>query len=148
MIKRDFEALEAARDVSVNEPEAEQRVYFPRPVRSYVDPARFTRHPISQGEADDACRHYVGIGRFPYHLRDILPVWWGKLRAADTPEEKLTCERMINAINEAKGLHLHGLGSRIVEKNKEQWDTESAASSAAEIAAEEAAAIDRWRGVR
>ncbi len=113
---------------------------------SPMDPMLFTEHPISRGAAEAACRASVGIGRFGRQFTEMVPVWWDRLRAAETPEERLTCERMINAINYALGLHRHELGARRAASNVARRDRENAAESAAEAAAEEAAAVERWRG--
>ncbi|WP_353429209.1 hypothetical protein [Paracoccus denitrificans] len=116
-----------------------------RPI-SPMDPVLFTEHPISRGVAEAACRASVGFGRFGRQFTEMVPVWWDRLRAAETPEERLTCERMINAINYALGLHRHELGARLAASNIERRDRENAAASAAAAAAEEAAAVERWRG--
>lgn len=113
--------------------------------RDRLHPSAFTQHPIAQGEAYTICDQYVGLARYSLLFIEALPLWWDKLRVAQSPEEKLTCERMINAINRADGLNRHERGARIAAKNIERRDAEDAAASAAEAAAAEAAAIDRWR---
>lgn len=114
---------------------------------SMSDPNSFTQHPISQDAAFDLCERLVGIGRPSRYHRwvDCLPVWWERLRNAPTAEEKLTCERMINALNRAAGMHVMEYAARLVARNKARIDREQADKAAAEKAAEEAAAIDRWR---
>ena len=114
---------------------------------SMRDPDTITQHPISQGAAHDLCQRYVGIGAPRRYRRwiDCLPVWWERLRSAPTPEEKLSCEHMINALNRAAGMHLMEHAARIAVRNKERIEREEAEESAAEKAAEAAAAIDRWR---
>lgn len=114
---------------------------------SLKDPDSIMRHPISQGEAHDICDRMVGIGNFRAYHRwtDALPVWWDRLRSAPTPEERLTCERMINALNRAAGMHMTERSTKLIARNRQRWDEEGEAAAAAEKLAEEAAAIDRWR---
>lgn len=140
MSNPDLKALAGAQFAQVSEPE-------PRQV-PLMDPSRFTQHPISEAEAQNACRCDIGLTRFPRRLRDYLPIWWAKLCASETPEEMLTCERMINAINVCIGLHSYELGRKIAEANVERQNRENAEESAATRAAAEAAAIDRWRRIR
>lgn len=75
-----------------------------------------TGHPITVEDARAAA--YVAIGMWrERRICNRRNDWWDRLRAATTPEEKLTCERMINAFGEALGLHRHEQGRAIAEKN-------------------------------
>lgn len=84
-------------------------------------------------------RAYSAIGL--WRLRTIYNCrrdWWDRLRAATTPEEKLTCERMINAFGEAIGLHQHERGARYSENNPFHGES-------GEPYDPDARAVDRWR---
>ena len=112
---------------------------------SRMAPESVTEHPISDAAARIVCQHYVGLGRFPRRFHACREAWWNRLRAAESPEERLTCERMINAVNEALGLHLHEKGAKLSERNMDRWRREDEAEMRAAAEASEAAAIDRWR---
>ena len=99
-------------------------------------------HPISREDATNFARRTVGI----WKLRTVMVQrngWWQKLRDAQTPEEKLTCERMITALSEAIGLHQHELGAQLCKDNPH---TRSGAKSTEEERAErERREVDKWR---
>jgi len=108
-------------------------------------------HRVQRPESDDprhpwpveACRKmaYVSIGT--WKIRTIYSRrndWWDRLRAAATPEEKLTCERMINAFGEALGLHQHELGAKIAAQNP--YLDADFGSRAEDL---EKRAVDKWR---
>ena len=115
-----------------------------------MSPEEVTNHPISAADAHKLCQHHVGVGGF---RRDMMffkarDAWWNQLRTAETPELRLSCERMIDAINFAVGLHRHELGASIAEENRERRRLEVEAAEAARAEADEAAAVDRWRKIR
>ncbi|RJL18238.1 hypothetical protein C9E82_13270 [Paracoccus siganidrum] len=95
------------------------------------------RHPISQDEARLLCNPHVGLPSSRFFLR-WRNEWWDLLRSAEDPEVKLSCERMINAINIAFGMDQHERGADLARANREAADRASADAA-------EAAAIDRWR---
>lgn len=99
-------------------------------------------HPVSKQDATNFALRTVGI----WKLRTVIKLrndWWQKLRAAQTPEEKLTCERMITALSEAIGLHQHELGAQLCKDNPH---TRSGAKSTEEEQAErERREVDKWR---
>lgn len=73
-------------------------------------------HPWSHEKAKQIA--YASIGRWkPRTTFNRRREWWDRLRAATTPEEKVTCERMINYISEAIGLHHHERGRALCESN-------------------------------
>lgn len=111
-------------------------------------PESFPRHPISVDEANKACLRHVGLGKRGNRFTEVLPLWWDALRAADSPEARLTCERMIDAINRAYGMDRHVIGARIAAENIAWRDQDNADRAAAEAAAADAAAVDRWRAFR
>ncbi|RNF35066.1 hypothetical protein A7A09_008880 [Paracoccus methylarcula] len=118
-----------------------------------MQPEAITEHPITESDARTICRSYVGMGceaRFRQrhiheNFRRCREAWWDCLRAASAPEVRLSCERMINNINLALGLHLHDQGAELARRNHEQREREKEASHRAAVEAAEAAAIDRWR---
>lgn len=95
------------------------------------------RHPISLDEARQLCNPHVGLpsSRLLSRWRNE---WWDLLRKSERPEVKLSCERMINAINIAIGLDQHARGAELAQANREADDRASAEAA-------EADAIDRWR---
>lgn len=94
-------------------------------------------HPVSREAARDRFRPLVGV------LSDLTFVrlrdgWWDRLAAATSPEEKLTCERMIDAINIAYGLNMHERGAKIAEENRASQDAERRTEA-------DECALRRWR---
>lgn len=99
-------------------------------------------HPISREDATNFARRTVGI----WKLRTVMVQrngWWQKLRAAQTPEEKLTCERMITALSEAIGLHQHELGAQLCKDNP--YTRSGAKSTEEERAERERREVNKWR---
>lgn len=78
-------------------------------------------------------------------FRDVEDEWWGRLVKAETPEQKLSCSRIISAICYARGLNAHRFGATVAATNSARLDAEIAQDEADEAAAAEAAAIAMWR---
>ena len=99
------------------------------------------KHPVSVDEARAFALRSVGL----WTLRTIFKrrnQWWDHLRAATTPEEALTCQRMINAFSEAIGLHRHEEGKALAENNP--YAASAWAGATGNVAPTE---IDKWREV-
>jgi hypothetical protein len=99
-------------------------------------------HPVSKQDATSFARGTVGL----WKLRTVINQrndWWNKLRAARTPEERLTCERMINALSEAIGLHQPELGAQLFQDNP--YSATGRTSTEDEIAERERREVDKWR---
>lgn len=96
--------------------------------------------PASDEEARVAAR--AGVGLFTsYSLKQIRERWWDRLAKATTPEEKLGCARMIDALAFAHGLHEHVMGAKLAADNRAkgvQISTENEAAA-------KASALDRWK---
>ncbi|WP_312531262.1 hypothetical protein [Paracoccus sp. (in: a-proteobacteria)] len=117
------------------------------PLISMHDPDSIQQHPVSEGEAQEVCNQFIGLGGARGYTiwTDCLPAWWSRLRSAPTPDEKLTCERMINALNRAAGMHQMERAARLAASNQQRRTAQRNQEAAARKASEEAAAIDRWR---
>lgn len=99
-------------------------------------------HPVSKQDAINFARSTVGSWR----LRTVISQrndWWNKLRAARTPEEKLTCERMITALSEAIGLHQHDLGAQLFKDNPHNRSSREPTEE--ELAESERREVNKWR---
>lgn len=99
-------------------------------------------HPVSKQDATNFALRTVGTWR----LRTVMVQrndWWKKLRAAQTPEEKLTCERMITALSEAIGLHQHELGAQLCKDNP--YTRSSRELTEEERAEQERREVNKWR---
>lgn len=53
----------------------------------------------------------------PRAFASKIAMWWDFLIAAKTPEEKLGCQRMIDAYGYASGLHDHERGKALAAEN-------------------------------
>ncbi len=99
-------------------------------------------HPVSKQDATNFALRTVGTWR----LRTVIKLrndWWQKLRAAQTPEEKLTCERMITALSEAIGLHQHELGAQLCKDNPHTRSDREVTEE--ERAERERREVNKWR---
>lgn len=80
--------------------------------------------PASSQEARDIALSMVGLVK-PRVFGSHRSVWWDRLAAAQSPEEKLGCQWMIDALGFALGLHEHARGAEIAERNRIRRDQES-----------------------
>lgn len=75
------------------------------PFDRYISPGKFgaLAHPVDVAMARASARSLVGLGtpRGPVAARRE---WWDLMRLSETPEQRLTCQRMIDALGEAIGL--------------------------------------------
>lgn len=110
------------------------------PFHCYISPGQFDEiaHPVDRSLAEDSARSLVGIGneRGPYRARRE---WWDLLRRSETPEQRLTCQRMIDALGIAIGLQDWAEGRALCERNRAHADT-------AATHEREAAAVAEWSG--
>lgn len=97
-------------------------------------------HPWSREKAKQIAYASIGLwGRRT--IFNCRREWWDRLRAATTPEEKVTCERMINYISEAIGLHQHERGKALCENNTYADSPPTVPGN------RDADDVDRWRNV-
>ena len=97
----------------------------------------FDAHPVSVAAVAAICDPLIGMIR-PFTLHRWRLAWWDALRGASTPEEKLTCERMLDRISVTIGLCEPEKGAAMARQNREIRDQAS-------IAEADAAALERWR---
>lgn len=138
-----FQAFSGACKVRKSEPEAPARSALIAPPASDSLSARHRipgEHPVSVADAYAYFQAMIGEAR-DSTFRRAVSLWWERLIAAETPEEKLTCERMIRAGYTSFGWHQWEHGRDLTEKNRLQREEERAVEA---IAAEQRA-IDRWR---
>lgn len=77
-------------------------------------------HPVSIEAARARTTGLVGIAP-PRAFFKLRRQWWASLRAAKTPEEKLTCQRMIDGLSEAIGLLKHEGVPAMIRENWERY---------------------------
>lgn len=108
------------------------------PFDRYISPEQFGElaHPVDAAMARASARGLVGVGtpRGPVAARRE---WWDLLRRSETPEQRLTCQRMIDALGEAIGLQDWAEGRALCERNRAHADAAAAHER-------EAAAIAEW----
>lgn len=98
------------------------------------------RLPASEEEARARAREGVGLFK-SRSFKTSREAWWDRLAKATTPEEKLGCARMIDALAFAHGLHEHELGAKLATENR----AKPIVSNPEDVAALEERALARWR---
>lgn len=110
------------------------------PFDRYISPDQFGElaHPVDAAMARASARSLVGVGtpRGPVAARRE---WWDLLRRSETPEQRLTCQRMIDALGEAIGLQDWAAGRALCERNR-------AVSDAFHARTRELEAVAEWVG--
>ncbi len=110
------------------------------PFDRYISPEQFgaLAHPVDAAMARASARSLVGVGalRGPVAARRE---WWDLLRRSETPEQRLTCQRMIDALGIAIGLQDWAEGRALCERNR-------AAADAFHARARELEAVAEWVG--
>ncbi|MDS9467329.1 hypothetical protein RGQ15_07045 [Paracoccus sp. MBLB3053] len=117
-------------------------------------PREGMQHPISERAAWDLCGPFVGLVRCSWRIRrsdhyvfdEAIKAWWGRLRSSRLPEERLSCERMINALSLANGLDQHKRGADLTAENVKHFTSLRREAAQARREQEEAACVDAWRG--
>lgn len=102
-----------------------------------VRPGALDQNPVSMA---DAYAHYeplIGQAGDRTFMK-LVSQWWDCLIAAETPEEKLTCERMIRAGYVSFGWHQWKRGRDLAEANRVRSEEHSAALM-------RESALARWR---
>lgn len=94
-------------------------------------------HPVSLEAAKRLTMSQIGVSS-DRSFQVQISAFWDKLRRATTPEEKLTCERMINALGLARGMSRHEEGSQIAAANDADRKRKGEEDA-------ERRAVDRWR---
>lgn|GEM_PF-3926889 len=120
---------------------------------SQIFPQAEKTRAISENEAWQLCEPFVGLTccrprplRIPDDSFDYaISAWWDRLRSTQIPEERLTAERMINALNIAKGMDQHMRGAELAIQNVERVTTERRVAAETRREAEEAECVAVWR---
>ncbi|ABL68460.1 hypothetical protein OC539_25400 [Paracoccus denitrificans] len=119
-------------------------------------PREGVQHPISESAAWALCAPFVGLVRCNWRVKRVdtdlfeqaIKTWWECLRKARLPEERLTCERMINALGLANGMDNRARASELAAENVERFMAHRKEMARVRSERKEAACVDAWRDFR